>query len=104
MCSGDTAIFSCSRDADALEWSYDSLLVVILNDQSNTSRTMLVKGIEFEVILLSINSSQTTSTISFTATLTTNGKLLNCAGGSYASSEAIHVITDGKHTKLLQFG
>ena len=99
MCSGDTAIFNCSRDDDTLEWSYDSKSLVTLTEPS-ISATIHYKGIKFEVVRLFLNSNGTTSTISFTATPATNGKTLNCSAGSAASSEVIRVITDGKHSKI----
>ena len=87
---------SCSREGDALEWSYDSMRVITLSDRSDASMILVVDGIDFTVTLIFLNTSLTISNISFIATLAADGKNLSCAGGTAASTATIHVVTDGK--------
>ena len=70
--------------------------VITLSDQSNASMIYMVDGIDFTVTLIFLNTSLTTSNISFIATPATDGKVLGCAGGTAASTATIRVVTDGK--------
>ena len=103
MCSGNTVTSSCSRDDDALEWSYDSMQVITLSDQSNASMIYMVDGIDFTVTLIFLNTSLTTSNISFIATPAADGKVLGCAGGAAASTATIRVVTDGKVLRNMNY-
>ena len=96
MCSGEIASSSCSRDGLALEWAYDSMRIVTLNDQSDASMILMVDGIDFTVTLIFLNTTLTISNISFTATPAADGRNLSCAGGTLASTATIRVVTDGK--------
>ena len=96
MCSGETATSSCSRDGRALEWAYDSMRIVTLNDQSDASMILMVDGIDFTVTLIFLNTSLTISNISFTATPAADGKVLSCTGGGTSVPATIRVVSDGK--------
>ena len=96
VCSEDTASSSCSRDGRALEWAYDSMRIVTLDDLSDASMTFMVDGIDFTVTLIFVSTTLTISNISFIATPAADGKDLSCAGGTLASTATIRVVTDGK--------
>ena len=96
VCSEDTASSRCSREGDALEWTYDRMRVITLSDPSDASMIFMVDGIDFTVTLIFLNTSLTISNISFTATPAADGKNLSCAGGTLASTATIRVVTDGK--------
>ena len=102
VCSGDSTISYCSRDGDVLQWSYDRMRIVALSDRRDTSGIILVGGIYFTVTLIFVNSTLTTSNISFTATSAADGKVLSCIGGTAASTATIRVVTDGKLLRNMQ--
>ena len=95
VCSGDRVTFSCSRDDDVLEWSYNFMRVVIFNGNSPGTDTYLVDGITFTVALIFLNNTFTTSNISFTAPATADGRVLACTGAGVTSKNILRVVTDG---------
>ena len=96
MCSGDRVTFSCSKDDGAMEWTYNFMLVVFLDDRNSLgSDTYLVDGITFTVTLIFLNNTFTTSNISFTAPAAADGKVLGCTGAGITSKETIHIVTSG---------
>ena len=96
MCSGDSVTFSCSRDASVMEWAYNAVLVVTLDDRNTLgSDTYLVDGITFTVALIFQNQTFTTSSISFNAPEAAGGKVLGCTGGRVSSIETIRIVTSG---------
>ena len=96
VCSGEIASSSCSKDGLALEWSYDSMRIVTLDDLSDASMILMVDGIDFTVTLIFLNNTVISSNISFTATPAADGKVLQCTGGTTISTATIRVVTDGK--------
>ena len=100
VCSGATAAFSCSREGDSLEWAYDSMRIVTLTDRSDASMIFMVDGIAFTVSLIFLNTTQTTSNISFTATPAADGRNFSCTGRTILSRATIRVVTDGKPLRL----
>ena len=96
VCSEDIASSCCSKDGNELEWSYDSMRIVTLNDQSDASMIFMVDGIDFTVTLIFLNTTLISSNISFTATLAADGKVLQCTGVTAISTATICVVTDGK--------
>ena len=70
--------------------------VIALGVRIDASMILMVDGIAFTVTLIFLNTSLTTSNISFIATLAADGKVLSCAGGTLASTATIRVVTDGK--------
>ena len=76
VCCGATATSTCSREGDSLEWAYDSMRIVTLTDRSDASMIFVVDGIAFTVSLIFLNTTQTTSNISFTATPAADGRTL----------------------------
>ena len=96
MCSGDRVTFSCSRDDGVLEWSYNVMQVVTLDDRNSLgSETYLVDGITFTVALIFVNNTFITSNISLTASAAADGKFLACTGGRVTSKKIIRVVTSG---------
>ena len=96
MCSGDRVTFSCSRDDGVLEWSYNAMQVVTLDDRNSLgSETYLVDEITFTVALIFVNNTFTTTNISFTASAAADGKVLARTGGRVTSKKIIRVVTDG---------
>ena len=94
VCSGDRVTFSCSRDDSLLEWTYNIMRVVFLDDRNSLgSGTYLVDGITFTVTLIFLNNTFTTSNISFTATPAADGQVLSCTGGRVNSKGTIHIVT-----------
>ena len=102
MCSGATATSSCSRDGNLLEWVFDRMRIVTLSDRSDASMIFMVDGINFTVTLIFLNTSLTTSNISFIATLGADGRNLSCIGRTPASTATICVVTDGKAFRNVQ--
>ena len=96
VCSGDSVTFSCSRDDDLLEWSYNVMRVVVFGAQNSPGTdTYLVDGINFTVALIFLNNTFTTTNISFTASAAADGRVLACTGGGVTSKIPIHVVTSG---------
>ena len=96
VCSGDSVTFSCSRDDGAMEWSYNVMRVVFLDDQNSPGTdTYLVDGINFTVALIFVNNTFTTTNISFTAPAAADGKVLACTGGGVTSKKTLRIVTSG---------
>ena len=96
VCSGDSVTFSCSRNDGAMEWSYNFMRVVFLDDRNSPGTdTYLVDGITFTVALIFINNTFTNSNISFTAPTAADGKVLGCTGAGFTSKETIRIVTSG---------
>ena len=96
VCSGDRVTFSCSRDDGVLEWAYNAMQVITLDDRNSLgSETYLVDGITFTVALIFLNQTFTTSSISFNAPEAADGKVLGWTGGCVTSIETIRIVTSG---------
>ena len=96
VCSGDSVSFSCSRNASVLEWSYNFMLVLNVDNQfSLDTDTRLVDGITFTVGLIFRNSTFTTSNISFTASAAADGRVLACTGAGVTSKKTLRIVTSG---------